>query len=301
MNLSCFALLLPASLSLSLYARAVQDDIGHGRSELAFEVASIKPIGELTAQRFLDALSQEQRRRRGKSLSLLPGGRWVARYTTLRKILFDLYPDYALSSRIVGGPPWVDTQLFDIQALAPEASSTDQVMQMVRRLLADRFKLRLIPAIRPVEVYTLVITRQDRKLGPGVRPPIDCARGATITRSGDSVPGPKPACRLMPTTDGRVLRLSGGASKVSDLIEWLQFKVDRPIVDRTGLSGEFALRFEVPAATRGATPERDGGSLPVLSSDLFTAVREQLGMSLLPRREPTNVLMIEHVEMPTAN
>ena len=102
----------------------------------------------------------------------------------------------------------------------------------------------------------------------------------------------------MPTTDGRIQRLSGGAAAISDLIFWLQFRADRPIVDHTGLSGEYALTFEIPPVTPLQPTPAD---LPTMSSEIFSAVREQLGMSLVPRREPMRVLAIEHVEMPLPN
>jgi uncharacterized protein (TIGR03435 family) len=90
--------------------------------------------------------------------------------------------------------------------------------------------------------------------------------------------------------------VSGGAAPISQLIFWLQLRVDRMIVDRTGLAGNFAIRLEVPRSLPA-----EPGTLATGPSDMVTAVREQLGLSLVPRTEPTPVLMIDHVEMPTPN
>jgi uncharacterized protein (TIGR03435 family) len=92
----------------------------------------------------------------------------------------------------------------------------------------------------------------------------------------------------------------GGASTIEDVIRWLQRRVDRPIVDRTGVTGEFAIRFEVPAAT-GVQATPADNALPHVSSEIATAVREQLGLKLVPRKEPLEVLVISDAEEPTPN
>jgi uncharacterized protein (TIGR03435 family) len=76
--------------------------------------------------------------------------------------------------------------------------------------------------------------------------------------------------------------------------------VDRPVVDRTGLIGDFALRFEIQRTVPLSTPASETG-VPTGSFDIFTAVREQLGMNLVPRQEPMGFLTIEGVERPTPN
>ena len=96
--------------------------------------------------------------------------------------------------------------------------------------------------------------------------------------------------------EGAILLLSGGAAHISELVTHLQRRVDRPIVDRTGLTGEYAIRFEVPQL-----PPAQPGTLSSGTSDVITAVREQLGLALVPRTEQTTVLMIDHVEMPSPN
>lgn len=90
--------------------------------------------------------------------------------------------------------------------------------------------------------------------------------------------------------------MSGGAAHVSQLVTWLQMRVDRFIVDRTDLTGTYAIRLEVPPLIPA-----EPGALPSGPSDMITAVREQLGLSLVPRTEQAAVLMIERLEMPTPN
>ena len=123
----------------------------------------------------------------------------------------------------------------------------------------------------------------------------DCERITNVNSSNSSA---RPVCRLTPGAKDGVPMLSGGAA-IEEVIRWLQLCVGGPIVDSTGLTGPFSIKFEVPPATPRA-PGFDGG-LPAVSSDISTAIFEQLGLKLVSRKDQVEVLVIQHVEKPTPN
>ena len=138
---------------------------------------------------------------------------------------------------------------------------------------------------------------RSRAHSAGRPPPIECEQKPTsFEPDGRPVWGAGPRCRVGLRSEGGVQLLSGGSAHISELVRWLQMRVDRPIVDRTGLPGLYAIRLEVPRLLPA-----EPGALPSGPSDMGTAVREQLGLSLAPRSDPTTVLMIDHVEVPMPN
>ena len=83
---------------------------------------------------------------------------------------------------------------------------------------------------------------------------------------------------------------------MKELIKWLQPKVARAIIDRSGLSGEYAIRFDLPPAASLQATSAAADTLPVVSSELSTAVREQLGLSLVPGKDEGSVLVVKRAE-----
>lgn len=76
---------------------------------------------------------------------------------------------------------------------------------------------------------------------------------------------------------------------------------DRPIVDRTGLSRHYSFTLKWTPESRGAAVDPTNPSLEVSGPSLFTALREQLGLRLVPTKAPVDVLVIETIERPSAN
>lgn len=195
--------------------------------------------------------------------------------------------------RIVNFPPWAETERFDVTATYnPEQQK--QVRPMLQILLEERFSLRVHRETRDMPVYALMKARGDGQLGPQLRPStVNCAPGA----NGRS------ACTLdirsgyiravgMGWGNGEVLGLNIGV--------W-----DRPIVDRTGLTGPFDYTLEWrpdPAQARNDAGARRAGAdaaTPGERTSIFTALQEQLGLRLQPTRAPLEVLVIDRVERPT--
>jgi uncharacterized protein (TIGR03435 family) len=276
-----------AALSLALVATS------HTQAQVtspSFEVASVKrsnpaPVGQRTTTR----------------LPLpMPGGRWMAQNVSLRLILQAAYPAFSHHTRIIG-PSWIDSERFDIDARTNAEPSSDQLLLMVRTLLAQRFSLKVHTETRPVAAYVLVRLRPDGRLGPGLRPPVPCRAGdGTTGFFADRVPRPGelPPCGVWTVTENGIRRTQAGDVPLRGLLPLLGAALfDRPLIDRTELTERFSIQLEVdvtPAPQAGVQPASTG-------TQLFTAVREQLGLAVEARREPLEVLVIDNVQLPSAN
>jgi uncharacterized protein (TIGR03435 family) len=93
-----------------------------------------------------------------------PGGRYVALGVTLRRLAGDAY-----GLDVLGGPAWVDSERFDVNAKAEGEPAPAQIRAMLRPLLADRFNLAVHTETREMPVYTLAVVRSDRRPGEKLR------------------------------------------------------------------------------------------------------------------------------------
>jgi uncharacterized protein (TIGR03435 family) len=250
----------------------------------AFEVATIKP------------------NRSGNSGWLLapqPGGRLVAENVPLRALILAAYQLQGV--QLLGGPSWLDADRFDIAAKAEGDLPPNQMLPMVRTLLAERFKLAVHTDTRDQPIYALTLSRADGKLGPRLRPSdANCAAaagGAFPTRADPNRPPPCGDFRMGPGS------LIATGMTMAGLASRLAGRVSRIVQDRTGLRGVFDLDIEFspdllqqpgpPAAN--ANPGATDSSVP----SIFAALQEQLGLKLESTRGPVDVLVIDHLEHPT--
>jgi uncharacterized protein (TIGR03435 family) len=216
-----------------------------------------------------------------------------------------------MEGQIIGGPGWLDTDRFDIAAKMMPMTTAEDMLAMVRALLADRFKLQTHSETRELSVYALVPARSDGRLGNEMRPAgVDCDALREAQRHG-TAPAParrEPGKPLPPCTTtigfGSFARIESGGMTIAQLVSALSQLTGRPVLDRTGLSGYFALKLEFAADAGVGSPlgSPPPGPLPAASIDtpsLFAAIQEQLGLKLDARREPIEVLVIDGVEQPT--
>ena len=244
----------------------------------AFEVASIRPSGDSRA----DENSEVQ-----------PSGRFVATNMTLDNLIrgvFDVQRHELIWGERV--PSWVASEKWDIIGKGPpvtdEQAQRPLYRRMMQNLLIERFKLVTRREARDTPVYALVVARDDRRLGPQMRPSsADCAALlAAFKATGARQTPDSPICGLR----NQRARLWGTGVPLTEITRLLSLRAERPVVDATGLSGSFDLDMKF-------TP--DDASDPASGASLFTAIQEQLGLRLEPRRAPVNVLVIESVERPT--
>ena len=237
-------------------------------AQAQFEVASVKPN-----------LSGDP-----PYLMSYRGDRFTHHYVTLKAMICSAFgtPEHALlDKQVVGGPSWIFTDHFDVEAKAPAVPESPRgiipgrVMAMLRSLLEERFHLSTHFEKRELPVYNLILARADGTLGPRLRrrvtPCSPCPR--------QILPGTMSA---KGATMGNIV--SGFERFVPD--------VGRVVLNQTGLTGEFDI--DLNWAPDQSAPSTGGVSF-------FTAVREQLGLKLEPAKAPVDVLVIDRVERPAEN
>jgi uncharacterized protein (TIGR03435 family) len=235
---------------------------------------------------------------------LQPGGGFTATNVTLRELVAFTYQRHPFDRRdVTGGPAWADTDRFDVVAEAAREhefgpdGSPSSTWAMVQALLADRFRLEVHEENVERPVYALVRTAADAPLGPKLRrTDVDC--GALMKGPPRPMaPGQSPPCSVK-TPPGRLFVNTATLATVASL---LSPHLDRVAVDRTGLEGRFDVAIEAAEikAPPGYTPGPSDLALPPAAGPtIFTAVREQLGLTLEPQVAAVPVLVIDHAERP---
>lgn len=211
-----------------------------------------------------------------RSFSIRPG-QLAATNVTVRHVMWNAYG--VRDDEIIGGPGWLATDRFDIIATIGGNPTQSETRQMLRNLLADRFKLKVHSAIQEVPIYALVVARPDGKLGPKLRPAEGpCAEGR--------VGGPGGGCGFKVGTGSMAGRNATPARIAGELAGF----VGRRVIDRTGLTTGFDIELEW-------SPDFQNDAGP----SIFTAVQEQLGLKLESTRGPVEVVVIDSVERPSEN
>jgi uncharacterized protein (TIGR03435 family) len=231
--------------------------------------------------------------------SAQPGGRWVSQNAPFIDILRNVYPEHRLRGQIAGGPEWMTRTRFDIDARAEGNPTRAQMVEMMKRLLAERFSLKVRIEPREIDAYALTVVRRDQRLNQGPpRSTVDCDAVAAMRAKGESPVDPRgrPLCiTLSAEQPNGTVRVAGAGALITHLISMIQGALREPIVDRTGLTGRYDLDLEFNPEAASLR----GGASDVPGSSIFTAVQEQLGLRLDLRKERTDVLVIDQVEMPT--
>jgi uncharacterized protein (TIGR03435 family) len=236
-------------------------------------------------------------------VSYKPGGRMIAINAPLRLLIQFAYAVHdsphsqpLRASQVVGGPGWIDSEGYNIEA-KPEAN-TDQkrAWLMLQSLLADRFRLTLHRETRELPVYDLTARSSGLKL-PAAREAncVSFQPGMTPRSIPGSVDCGYAPLLLSPTG----LRMTGRKLHMADLIRELALTLGRPVMDKTGFTGEFDLNLNYTDAAPTKSPLSAAPDEPNFSL-VFAAV-QQLGLKLEPAKGPVEVLVVDHAERPTAN
>ena len=237
----------------------------------AFEVASVKPN--------------------------TPGSTgWSSTYTadslratnaTLSALIQSAY-GILLEDRLVGGPSWVRTTRYDVNAKAGQALPREQLRLMTRRLLEDRFGLALTTERRGQEVYALRLARADGRTGPDLR------------RAADDCDRQAPPRTTPPSSTGSAPTTWGWCTSMTIFATGLSRSLRVAVVDETGLPGkwDFVLAFTALAADASPAAPPGHTNLPTI----FTAVDEQLGLTLERNaRGSVEYMIIAAAHAPTDN
>jgi len=182
------------------------------------------------------------------------------------------------SEQIVDGPRWFATDHYDVKGV-PDVDgqpNVTQMRQMVQDLLEERLHIRFHRDKRELLVYAITVAKNGPRLSKSKSDP-----GALPDQTGGG--------------DGHHgFRMRFTNNSMTDFALGLQFFVDRPVLDETGLTGkyDFVLDWE-----RNELPSNDPDAPP----EIFTAIQEQLGLKLEPKKDSAEVLVIDHAERPSEN
>jgi uncharacterized protein (TIGR03435 family) len=237
-----------------------------------------------------------------------PPGTYTVVNMALRRIITIAYRLHPVLDRDrIIGPDWIDTARFDIAARAPAGTPVEQNPDMLLQLLRDRFKLAARVEMREAPIYAMVPARTDGRLGPQLTPSsLDCSKkenflSPSVGAGGVGADKPatqKPQCGIISTKDANGAVIRGGGRSLADLAKNLTGRTDRPVVDRSGLSG--AYDFVLAFTPEGMTPRTDGAVGPNIDgTSLFTALQEQLGLKLEAQRGQVEFIVIDRIEQPT--
>lgn len=189
---------------------------------------------------------------------------------TIITIAYGIHP-----KQIVDAPDWLRKEHFDITGVAdlPGVPDLPQQQQMWRKLLADRFHLTFHRETRDLPVYAIRVVKNPPMLKPA--DPSELMNTGNAGSIGER------------TLKFRNMAMAGFALNMN----WY---LDRPVIDQTSLPGhyDFTLKW-----TYDDTAPRDPDAPP----SLFTAIKEQLGLELAAIKGPAEVLVIDHIEQPSAN
>lgn len=199
-----------------------------------------------------------------------PGTLWE-RNQTLRDLIqlaFNV-KDYQVS----GGPKWIASDRYDIDGKANFPAKDPELFRMLQTLLEERFKLAVHRETKPYTGYALVVVKGGFKM----KPVVDTGHPTSNSHNGTLVATSMPLARFT---------------------QWLARRLDGPVVDATGVSAvfDFKLEFSEARSPAPATDPADAKSPPLL-----TALEEQLGLKLEPRKVPVEMIVVDRAEKPVEN
>jgi uncharacterized protein (TIGR03435 family) len=239
-----------------------------------FDVATIKP-NKASDNRFRFLLSDG-----GLSLGGIP----------VQMMLREAF--HVNDDRILGAPSWAKTDRFDVEAKVADADrpkldslSPEQRTTMILPLLQDRLNLKYHHETREMSVYNVVVAKGGLKLKETTIQPNEKRGGVRMNGPGD---------------------FEGINVKIAFLCHVLseQPELAHTIIDKTGLTGNYDFHLQwTPIQPNPMGPD-NGASAPAPDTNkpgLFTALQEQLGLKLEPQKGPVDVIVIDHIDMPSAN
>jgi len=236
---------------------------GQSAAPTAFEVASIRP-------------APPQAPGRVSTRKSIDGARVIFTNVTVADVIGAAYK---VQQYQVAGPSAIGSWRFDVAAKIPDGAPEQQVPQMFQALLNERFKLAFHRETRVLPVYALRVANGGPKL--------QTAESASGSQSDSN------------STGWHV----NAKDSLLAFAELLSLRLGRPVLDRTGLSGIFEIKAEwaPDPVARPAAPGKETAPDSALGPSIFTALQEQLGLRLESARGPVDMLVVDHLEMPTEN
>jgi uncharacterized protein (TIGR03435 family) len=186
---------------------------------------------------------------------------------------------YAIHPKqILDAPAWFATDHFDIVGVLDieGEANLQQIKGIVKKVLADRFQLKLHRETRELSVYAITVTRDGPRLTKSKEDPNALGNTNNNVHAGQNT-------------------MTISNMSMADFMLVMQFFTDRPVVDQTGLAGKWD--FKWTWAIDESRMSSDSDPAP----GMFTAIQEQLGLKLVAKRAPADAYVVDHVERPSSN
>lgn len=222
-------------------------------------------------------------------------GSFSAENVSLKSLLSEAYG--IRQGLISGVPGWAEAARFDINAKIVEPDRAvlktlrkEQRQAMLAAILEDRFQVKMHIETKLMPVYDLVLAKNGPKLKETPGPP----------KSSDGNPPPeKGAGGGYSASD---TKMTAHALQISSLADWLSGQLNRTVIDKTGLAGEYDFEVKFSADAAELSGVDDGRSKEDQTApSLFTALQDQLGLKLESTKGPVDKLVVDHAEPPSAN
>jgi uncharacterized protein (TIGR03435 family) len=202
---------------------------------------------------------------------------------------------YKVNDFQIVGPDWISSIRFQVDAKLPAGATTDQIPEMFQALLEERFKLTWRREPKEIQVYALVVGKDGPKLKSGqTLPP-----GQAMAMGTDGKP------RAAVVFGGSLSQMTITAPRASllTLVGIASRFTSRPVIDATGIDGEYDFSLTFAAETDAGLPQSFQGN-PALSEPApsFSEAVKKYGLRIEPRKDTVDMLIITHVEKtPTEN
>jgi uncharacterized protein (TIGR03435 family) len=215
----------------------------------------------------------------------------------------DGHPHWPGIVTIKGGPAWIYSELYDINAKA-EGNPNEDMMRgpMMQALLEDRFQLKIHRETREVPVYSLTVAQSGSQLRPFAEG--SCTPMPLTVPMPELAPGQEYCKVKVGLSTGKPV-VDAQGSTLAEFSQLLNLVLDRPVIDKTGITGKFDIRLEfgINEATPRFLPGGDLARFAEAASNstgpsVFSAIQE-LGLKLEPTQGSRDFLVIDHVERPT--
>ena len=230
----------------------------------------------------------------GMNMVLLRPDGFTARNLTLRTMIVTAYG--LQDGQLVGGPDWIDSEKYDIDARAGLSVVAEAYKQgenpslpgeMVKALLAGRFHLVLRRESKKQQVLALIFERANQNLHP--------AKTSDAYADGFKGPDGKPAGPgLWESASAQQITLTGQGIPVRFVTRLASGIAKRTVVDKTGLSGKYDFALTVKSTGANTVEPMFNFSEEALND----ALRQQVGLQLLSQQAEVDVMTIEHAEKP---
>jgi uncharacterized protein (TIGR03435 family) len=220
----------------------------------AFEAASIKRSTALE---------------NGTDLDTTPGTMTIRNFS-LRSLVRVAYG--VKEYQVVGGPKWMDSERYNINAKAAGPAKDRELMMMLRTLLGERFKVEVHQESKASQGYALL----PAKGGLKIKPVVGGGNSSTSSHGGS---------------------LTAKGVSMARLCDWLARRLNAPVMDATGIGGVFDFKLEwTPEEAPPGTPASAGPDF-----SLMAALQEQIGVKLEGRKVPMELIVVDRAEKPSEN